>query len=75
MIPPVSLRVKRHGVNGFLCENTPEDLASVIQDALSDPERLKAIGQKAKETIPIPWSRLVDDVVAGYEDLLRRYHL
>lgn len=64
-----------HGVNGFLCENTPEDLASIIQDALSDPERLKAIGQKAKETIPIPWSRLVDDVVAGYEDLLRRYHL
>ena len=64
-----------HGENGFLCENTPEGLAAAIRDALSDPERLRRIGQKANETIPIAWSRLVDDVVAGYQDVIRRYNL
>ena len=62
-------------VNGFLCEDDPADLATTIENALSDPEKLKIIGQNAKETIPIPWTKLVDDVVNEYERVIRKYHL
>ncbi|MBO6158158.1 MAG: glycosyltransferase [Firmicutes bacterium] len=63
------------GINGFLCENDPADLARTIEDALSDPKRLESIGQKAKETIPIPWSTLVDNVLDEYRNVIRKYHL
>lgn len=59
----------RDGHNGFLCEDTNEDLARVIRRALSEPERLRMIGQKASETIPIPWSLLLDDVLERYASL------
>ena len=64
-----------HGINGFLCEDDPQDLCRTISGALASPEELKAVGEKARETIPIPWSRLVDDVVKEYENVIRKYHL
>lgn len=57
------------GENGYLCENDPESLADAIQRALGDREDLRAVGERAKATIPIPWSRLVDDVLARYAEL------
>ena len=58
------------GVNGYLCEDDAADLARVIDGALNDPQALRRVGEAAKETIPIPWTRLVDDVVERYEALL-----
>ena len=40
--------VIRPGENGFLCENTPEDLAREITQALSDPDALRRIGEFSK---------------------------
>ena len=60
------------GENGYLCENDPESLADAIQRALGDREGLRAVGERAKATIPIPWSRLVDDVLARYAELAGR---
>lgn len=59
----------RDGENGFLCEDDPADLARVIDAALADPARLARIGEAAMATIPIPWRRLVDDVLAQYARL------
>lgn len=60
----------REGENGYLCADDPGDLARVVDGALSDPDALARVGQCARETIPIPWSTLVDDVLERYEELI-----
>lgn len=61
----------RDGENGFLCADDPDDLARVIDAALSDRQALERVGRAALETIPIPWSKLVDDVLQKYAGLVR----
>ena len=60
----------RDGENGFLCENDPKDLARVIAGILDDPEKRDRVGQAARETIPIPWSTVMETVVERYERLV-----
>ena len=62
----------RDGENGYLCQDSSESLARVVEAALTDPESLAATGQRAQATIPIPWSRLVDDVLERYGQLIAR---
>ncbi len=57
------------GVNGFLCEDSPEDIARVIREALP---RAAAVGQAARRTIPQPWEEIMADVVAKYEALIEQ---
>lgn len=58
--------------NGFLCEDTPESIANRIEFALSHPDLLKKCGDQARETIPIKWSSIMDDVCARYQELIER---
>ena len=60
----------RDGENGYLCENDPQDLARVIRGILEDPEKRNRIGETAKETIPVPWSRVLETAVERYERLV-----
>ena len=60
----------RDGENGFLCRDDAADLARVVDAALADPEGLRAVGERARRTIPIPWSELVDQVLAQYARLI-----
>ena len=60
----------RDGENGFLCENTPEDLARVIDGILADPDRRNRVGQAARETIPVPWSKVLEAAVERYGRLV-----
>lgn len=57
------------GDNGFLCKNTPEDIAACMARAL---ETAKDVGARARETIPIPWSTIAKDVLERYEMLIER---
>lgn len=57
-------------VNGFLCEDDPGDLCRVICGALDDPVLLAAAGEKARETIPVPWERILENAVSRYERLI-----
>ena len=57
------------GENGLLCENDPKDLARVITGALRDPGKLEDIGRKARETIPVPWDKVLEKAVERYERL------
>ena len=58
-----------HGKNGYLCQNTVEAVAQGILDALPT---VAEVGAHARESIPIPWNRLMEDVVARYEALIAR---
>ncbi len=58
------------GVNGLLCENTPEDLARVLSGAIENPEALERLGERAKETIPVPWSKVMETAVERYTRLV-----
>lgn len=60
----------RDGVNGYLCENDPKDLARVISGILADPEGRKRTGENARETIPVPWSKVLETAVERYERLV-----
>ncbi len=57
------------GVNGFLCENTPEDICATMLRALP---QARAVGEKARETIPQPWSGIMQDVLARYRALIEK---
>lgn len=58
------------GVNGFLCENSPESIEKGIERALSAD---KSVGENARETIPLAWSAVVKTVNERYESLCRDY--
>ncbi len=58
------------GVNGFLCENTAEDLARVIEQILDDPEKVKCVGERARDTIPVPWTKVLEKATERYERLV-----
>ncbi len=60
----------RDGENGFLCENDPKDLARVIGGILADPAMRDRAGQAAQETIPVPWSKVLETAVVRYERLV-----
>ena len=55
------------GVNGYLAENNVEAMTSRLEEIL-DSDNIKDVGKKAKETIPILWSEIVDRVIAKYRE-------
>ena len=59
-----------HGENGFLCENTVESIADGILGALPTAAQ---VGARARDTIPIPWDRLMQRVLARYQRLIDRH--
>ncbi|MCE5344411.1 MAG: glycosyltransferase [Eubacteriales bacterium] len=54
-----------HGENGYLCQNTVEEIARGIIDALPTA---REVGLRAQESIPIPWNRLMERVVSRYQE-------
>ena len=59
--------------NGFLCDDTTESLAAIMEEAVLNPDLMMKIGKKAQTTIPVPWNTLMDDVVNRYEMLIDSY--
>ena len=57
-------------VNGFLCEDDTQDLARVMEMAIKDADKMKAIGEVASRTIPISWNIILDDVIQRYSELI-----
>lgn len=56
-----------HNINGFLCEDTPEQIAEGMWEALSS---CKEVGKQAQATIPLAWSNIAKQVLARYESLI-----
>lgn len=71
-------------VNGFLCNDDSEDLYHVLKMALENADQTHMIGQKACETIPLPWENVMEKALIRYQNLIdapdyrykhrRRYH-
>ena len=59
-----------HGDNGFLCEADPASIASGIMEALP---RAAHAGARARDTIPIPWALLMEQVLERYRRLIARH--
>lgn len=57
------------GENGFLCEDTPESIALTIERALPSA---KQVGINARNTIPVPWSDIVDMALERYNMLIEK---
>ena len=57
----------RDGENGYLCAATPEAIAQTITRALPTAQ---AVGRAARDTIPIPWDRLMETVQNRYQALI-----
>lgn len=63
------------GDNGFLVENDPEAMASLLRKLIADPERVHRVGIQASRTIVRSWEDCVDEVIERYNALLRRWGL
>jgi 1,2-diacylglycerol 3-alpha-glucosyltransferase len=59
--------------NGFLCRDNAEDLCTVLKGALDDLEGAKRVGLAAQASIPIPWPRIMAQVMKGYERNLQNF--
>lgn len=57
------------GVNGFLCEDSPEDIARTIRRGL---DGAKEAGAAARKTIPQPWDEIMDSVLEKYAALIEK---
>ena len=60
----------RDGENGFLCDNSAASLAQVMTSALEDREKLNRVGQNARDTIPVPWEKVLENALVRYERLV-----
>ena len=58
--------VVEDGENGYVAELDETAMADRIVEIFSDPEKKALVDQKAKETIPEPWSDIVERVIATY---------
>lgn len=58
--------VVEDGENGYVAELDAHAMADRIIEIFSDPEKKALVDQKAKETIPEPWSDIVERVIATY---------
>lgn len=56
-----------HGENGYLCDNTAEDIAAQMWNALPT---LRETGKRAGETIPIAWPEIMKRVLNRYAELV-----
>lgn len=64
--------VLQDGVNGFLSDNSIEAYALRISEALSDTERLNAVGLEASRTVSRSWEDIVAEVQDRYIHLIER---
>ncbi len=60
----------RDGENGYLCENTAQDLCRIMQEVICDPEAAAQVGQRARDTIPVPWAAILETAVERYQNLI-----
>jgi hypothetical protein len=59
------------GVNGWFAEENPRAVADKILLAAGDRDNLRRVGQKAGETLYVPWSVSVDRAYRRYKEILR----
>lgn len=60
-------------VNGFTAEEDPKAMAKKIIQITKEKETLIKAGEKAAETIPVPWSVITERVYEEYKTVIYNY--
>jgi glycosyltransferase involved in cell wall biosynthesis len=63
----------RDGENGFLCEDDPNSICDTIARVIADGALRRRVGEAARETIPVPWSAVIQDVRERYLQRIQAY--
>ncbi len=58
------------GANGLTCADDAKSLAAAICKGISDEDFRQAIGKAAQDTIPMPWTAIMDKALCRYQDLI-----
>lgn len=61
------------GYNGFLSKNDPFLYAIKIKEIISDREKLRDVGERARETLYRHWRDILEEVARRYEEIVRRH--
>ncbi len=59
--------------NGYLAEESVASMSARITEIFENKEKMKAVGQQAKQTIPIPWESLTKKVEEQYAAITEQY--
>ena len=59
------------GENGFLTENDPQAMSTLLRGLMADREKVRRVGLQASRTIVRSWEDCVDEVIVRYNDLLK----
>lgn len=60
----------KDGYNGILCRDTANDMYQAVKRWLLEPEALKKLGENAKQSIPVSWEQLTEQVLCRYQLLI-----
>ncbi|MCL1964240.1 MAG: glycosyltransferase [Firmicutes bacterium] len=61
-----------NGQNGLTCEDDAESLRETIARVLRDDALLTRMGNAARDTIPVPWTGLMEKAAERYQALIHR---
>lgn len=62
----------RKNENGFTAAATPEDMSGEIRRIFVETD-IRAVGKKARETIPVSWEKLIPMVLDRYRTVIEKY--
>ncbi|MDR3050430.1 MAG: glycosyltransferase [Oscillospiraceae bacterium] len=63
-----------HGENGFLAEtDSLLPFTQALTDVLADPARMRAAGERARDTLAFAWENVAGEVAARYADIQREF--
>ncbi len=61
----------RDGETGFLCQDTTDSLAYVLERSLAEPGKCRRLGEAARREIPTPWDEVIARAVRRYGELIQ----
>lgn len=61
------------GVNGFLAEETASAYAEKISEIISDPEKLKSVGEEAHRSVYRTWEQVTEEALEKYKEIIEKY--
>ena len=62
------------GVNGFLAEETPEAFAARIKEIISDPEKMRKVGEEAHISVYRTWEMVAEEAFEKYKEIIAEYN-
>lgn len=60
--------------NGFLVKKDPKEIARLIETLSSDKDKIRNVGEEARNTLVRSWEDVVEEVIDRYEILLKKSH-